>query len=244
MKILYYIPAFGNNNINIKYDILDYNISYIYNQIKSPFDLCINFYTPSPNVIKSIEENKCINKLLVYEKNGVLTELFLTNPHNAGVNEYDYIFFILDDEKITNMEFMKMIEIKQKYNFELLSPKIIKSTHRFMNLLPRGVSVNNFLEVYFLLLTPKDFTRFLSIHTINNKWMWGADFLFGYYNIKAGVAYSFEAEHVLPSNSNDGEAERCMNIYLKEKTPFKSLNDITKKYKPIELIYIDTPLKS
>lgn len=239
MKILYYIPAFGMNNIDVKHDILNHNISYIYNQIKAPFDLCINFYTPSPNVINSIKYNNCINKLFIYEKKGVLTELFLTNPNNTYVNEYDYIFFILDDVKITNIDIMKMIEIKKKYNFEILSPKIIKSTHRFMNHFTRGVSVNNFLEVYMLFLTPKDFTKFLSIHTVSNKWMWGADFLFGYFNIKAGVIYSFTAEHVLPSNSNNDEAGNCMTIYLKEKTPFNSLKDIQKKYKPIEVIYND-----
>ena len=67
------------------------------------------------------------------------------------------------------MDIMKMIEIKEKYKFEILSPKIINSTHSFMNKQTQGVSVNNFLEVYLLLLTPKDFSRFLSKHTVDRK---------------------------------------------------------------------------
>ena len=234
MKILYYIPAFGNPDTDIKYEILNHNISYIYDQIKKPFDVCINFYTHSSDVITGIQKNQCINKLLVYEKKGVLTELFLTNPNNSLIKEYDYIFFILDDVKIINMDIMKMIEIKEHNNFEILSPKIIKSTHTFMNNLSQGVSVNNFLEVYLLLLTPKDFSKFLSKYTIDNKWMWGVDFLFGHYNINVGVAYSFNAEHMLPSKSNNTEANRLMIQYLKRNTPYNCLRDITNNYKPIK----------
>ena len=234
MKILYYIPAFGNPNADIKYKILNHNISYIYDQIKKPFDICINFYTHSPDVIINIQKNPFINKLLVYEKKGVLTELFLTNPHNSLIKEYDYILFILDDVRIVNMDIMKMIEIKENNNFEILSPKIIKSTWSFMNNLSQGVSVNNFLEVYLLLLTPKDFSRFLSKYTIANKWMWGVDFLFGHYNINVGVAYSFHAEHMLPSKSNSKEAADLMIQYLKQNTPYNCLHDITNNYKPIK----------
>ena len=237
MKILYYIPAYGNPNAMIKYKILNHNISYIYDQIKKPFDICINFYTHSPYVITSIQKNHCINKLLVYEKKGVLTELFLTNPYNSLIKEYDYIFFILDDVRIVNMDILKMIEIKENNNLEILSPKIMKSTHSFMNNLSQGVSVNNFLEIYLLLLTPKDFSRFLSKYTIANKWMWGVDFLFGYYNINVGVAYSFHAEHMLPSKSNCEEAARLMIQYLKQNTPYNCLRDITNNYKPIKIWY-------
>lgn len=235
MKLLYYIPGFGSPNTDIKYEILNHNISYIYNQIKNTFDISINFYTPpSPKLISSIQKNHCINQLLVYEKKGVLTELFLTNPNNLIIEDYNYIFFILDDVKIIDIDIMRMIEIKETNNFEILSPKIINSTHSFMNHLSQGLSINNFLEVYLLLLTPKDFSTFLSIHTVDNKWMWGVDFLFGHYNIKVGVAYNFIVEHMLPSDSNGNEASFLMIQYLKQNTPYNCLNDINNKYKPIK----------
>ena len=233
MKLLYYIPAFGNPNSNIKYEILNHNISYIYNQIKNKFDICINFYNLSPIVIFNIKKNSCINKLFVHEKKGVLTELFLTNPYNSHIKEYDYIFFIFDHVKIVNIDIMEMIKIKKKYNFQILSPKIIKSTHKYMNKISKGISINNFLEVYLLLLTPNDFYTFLSKHTIENKWMWGVDLLFGYYNIKVGIVYNFTAEHMLYSKSNRKEAGQLMVQYIKKYTPYNNYRDICNNYKPI-----------
>ena len=236
MKILYYIVAYGKPNKKIKYELLNYNLTYIYNQIKTSLDVIINIYTSSPE-LTSLKKKNFINKLLVYEKKGVLTELFLTNPNNSLIKEYDYILFVLDDVKIVNIDIMKMIEIKKKYNFEILSPKIIKSSHSFMNKFSQGISVNNFLEIYFLLLTPKDFNTILSKHTIENKWMWGVDLLFGYYNIKVGVVYNFIAEHILESQANYIEAESLMIQYLKQYTPYNCIKEIENKYQPIKYKY-------
>lgn len=234
MKFLYYIPGFGEPNIKSKLGFLEHNIEYIYNQNKEPIDICINLYTPSPNTIQKLQSNKYINKVLVYEKKGVLTELFLTNPNNSIVQEYDYILFIFDDIKIINIDIMKMIEMKKKYNFELLSPKILKATHNFMYLHNRGVSINNCLELYFLLLEPKNFYILLSLNTIENKWMWGVDFLFGYNNIKVGIYFDSVVEHMLPSKSNRKEALGLCNNFIKQNTKFNKLNDLKKKYKPIK----------
>lgn len=234
MKLLYYIPSFGEPNLKVKVSILQHNIKYIYNQNKEPIDICINLYTSSPETIRNLECNKYINKLFVYEKKGVLTELFLTNPNNSIVKDYDYIFFIFDDIKIRNINIMKMIEIKKKYNFELLSPKILKATHRFMSLYDNGISINNFLEIYFLLSEPKDFYKFISLHTIENKWMWGVDFLFGYNNIKVGIYFDSVVEHMISSNSNKKEAFTLCNNFIKKKTEFNDINDLKKKYKSIK----------
>lgn len=239
MKLLYYIPSFGEPNLKLKVSILEHNIEYIYNQNKEPIDICINLYTSSPETIRNLECNKYINKVFIYEKKGVLTELFLTNPNNSIVQEYDYILFIFDDIKIINIDIMKMIEIKKKYNFELLSPKILKATHRFMNLHNCGVSVNNCLELYFLLLEPKNFYKLISLNTIENKWMWGVDFLFGYNNIKVGIYFNSIVEHMLPSKSNKKEALRLCNNFIKKHTTFKNINDLKKKYKPIKQYYKD-----
>lgn len=239
MKLLYYIPGFGEPNLKLKVSILEHNIEYIYNQNKEPIDICINLYTSSSEIIRNLECNKYINKVFVYEKKGVLTELFLTNPNNSIVQEYDYILFIFDDIKIININIMKMIEIKKKYNFELLSPKILKATHRFMNLYNNGISINNCLEVYFILLEPENFYKFLSLNTIENKWMWGLDFLFGYNEIKVGIYFDSIVEHMLPSKSNRIEALRLCNNFIKKKTKFNNINDLKKRYKPIKQYYKD-----
>ena len=51
----------------------------------------------------------------------------------------------------------------------------------------RKINSPTFVIMKRYLMKHKDFLRFISIHTIENKWMWGADFLFGFFNIKAGV---------------------------------------------------------
>jgi hypothetical protein len=232
MKLLYYIPAFGEKDIELKYNILTHNLDYIYNIINEKFDICINFYTVSDNIKNKLKSIHFIDNLYIYEKEGVLTELFLTNPNNAHIPNYDYILFALDDVKIQTIDLKNMIEIKEKYKIEILSPKIVKSTWKFMNKFT-DLTINNFMEVYLMLLTPADFTKFCSINTVNNKWMWGVDFLFGFYNIKVGVLHTCIAEHILPSKSKHIEAQKLMAEYLKTQTKYTNLNQIKKDFPEI-----------
>lgn len=232
MKLLYYLPSFGSPDEDKKYEILLHNLTYIYNTINEKFDVCINFYIICDKVKQELKLLPFINNLYFYEKKGVLTELFLTNPDNKIISNFDYILFVLDDVKIIDINLKKMIEVKQTYNIEILSPKILKSTHSFMNS-STDLTINNFLEVYLLLLTPVDFQRFCSIHTIKNKWMWGVDFLFGFYKIKTGVLNCCVAEHMLPSKSIKGEAYLLMNDYIRTHTNYQCLDDIRKAVSPI-----------
>ena len=136
-----------------------------------------------------------------------------------------------------------MIEIKEKYNIEILSSKILKSSYSYMNVLT-DLSITNFIEIYLLLLRPQDLMTFFSLYTIKNRWMWGIDLLFGYYNIKAGILNTCIAEHVLPSESNSSEAGALMNDYLKTYTKYNDYIDIWKDYQPlIETIKIENSLK-
>ena len=181
MKLLYYLPAFGGPNLYYKMRILHYNIHYIFNQTKQPFDIIINLYEVDPKILTGLRDflNKqnCITNVYITAKKGVLTELFLTNPHNTKIDNYDYILFILDDVKLHQLNIDNMIKIKEKFKIEILSPKIINSSHLYMNSGKDTLTINSSLEVYCLLMTPKDMMRFFSIHTVQNKWMWGVDFL-------------------------------------------------------------------
>jgi len=232
MKLLYYLPAFGEGNIEIKRDILLHNLQILYDTIKEPFDLIINMYSPSELTKLYLHGLHYIDNLYIYEKKGVLTELFLTNPDNKRIPSYDFILFVLDDVKFVNFDLAKMIEIKECYNIEFLSPKILKSTHTFMNAYT-GLTINNFLEVYLLLLTPTDFTLFCSQYSVENKWMWGPDYMFGYNKIRVGVLHDCVADHVLPSKSEGDKADILMSQYFKEHTPFKSIWQVRREIQPI-----------
>jgi hypothetical protein len=234
MKLLYYLASIGQPNLNTKNKILLDNLIKINKSISENFDVIINCYDSENdkkiyNLIKSLN---FIDNIYFYTKKGVLTELFLTNPYNSYVNKYDYIIFILDDVQILNVNIKNMISIKEKYNIKFLSPKVIKSTHSFMNE-NNNLTINNFLEVYFLLLNPINFYRFISLYTIENKWMWGVDFLFGHYGIKTGVINNFSVLHLLPTKSDKETAKKCLSEFLKKKTSFNSINEIKKKYNPI-----------
>jgi hypothetical protein len=145
----------------------------------------------------------------------------------------------MDDVKIFDMKLREMIRIKERLNISVISPKIINSTYTYMHI-HNDVTINNFLEIYLLLLNPSDFNHFIGLYTIDNRWMWGIDLLFGHFNIKAGVANKFSAIHVLPSKSNHTDARACLDAYINTHTPFKCPFEIFQTYKAIAYQCDDT----
>jgi len=237
MKFLYYLACIGDPDLDLKLKLLSHNLTYLHKNLDTNFDVMINSYETNNdknNKIKNtVQTFNFIDEMFFFNKKGILTEVFLTNTYNNNVDNYDFIFFVLDDIKIENIDIYDMIKIKNKYNIEIFSPKVINSSWKFMNMY-NYLTFHNFLEIYFLLLSPKDFHKFFSLHTIENKWIWGIDFLFGYLNINSGVMNKYSVKHMIPSKSNQQEGYNLMMNYLKEKTPFKSLNEIRSKYKPIK----------
>ena len=238
MKLLYYLACIGNPQFETKLNILNQNVKIINDSIKTKFDIIINLYETDSHyenaLLKMLSSHPYIDNVHIYTKKGVLTELFLTNTYNATIHQYDYILFILDDVLLENIDIMAIAKIKQEYKLEIVSPKIRKSTWPYMNTYNDCLTINNFLEVYCLLMSPDDMVKFFSLYTVENKWMWGVDHLFGYYNVNAGVIHTYSAIHMLPSKSSKGEASRLMNEYIRSKTIFKSFGDIFKIYKAIK----------
>ena len=235
MKFIYYLAAIGTPDIETKINILQHNLEYIYKNINEKYDIIINCYNSYEIIKKTIQDIKFLNNKYFYNKEGILTELWLTNPYNDKLNEYEYILFILDDVRIDNMDINNMIEIKKKYNIEILSPKIINSTHKYMNEY-NNITIHNFLEIYCLLLCPIDFIKYSLMNTIENKWMWGPDLLFGHYKIYACVNNNYSATHMIPSKSNKEEAYKLMNKYFTQKR--FTLDYINKTYMPVKNILL------
>jgi len=237
MKLLYYLPAIGKPNLEIKQQILLDNLLYIYRQINQRFDISITFYDASPEIRYMLSNLPFLENIYIYEKKGILTELFLTNPNNIYNKNYQHIIFTLDDVKIINMNIRKMIRVKQKYNIKIMSPVVLKSTHWYMMSKPSNMlTIHNQLEPYLLLLTPRDFKIFCSIHTIKNKWMWGPDLLFGYYKISAGVLRNCAVEHVLPSKSDGNKASNLSVEYLRRYTKYSNYAQVNSDYAPIKQV--------
>ena len=228
MRFVYYLAAIGHRGLEVKLNILSKNLNHIYSVLNTKFDIVVNCYNSEDVVYNFVQQFTFLNKKMFHNKPGVLTELFLTNPHNTTLNNYDYILFMLDDVEIQELNLNEMIKIKEKYKIEILSPKVINSTHSFMNSYASHIlTINNALEVYCLLLKYKDFKRFLSIHTVENKWMWGVDFLFGHFNIKTGVYNKSSVQHMLlPSKKNTNNANKLMRTYLRDINFYGNIKDI------------------
>ena len=241
MKFLYYLAAFGNPYFSKKVEVLLHNLIYLNEHLNQSFDLIINCYETDQKTIEYInrlaKNLNFIDNFYLYNKKGVLTELFLTNPYNKLVNNYDYVLFTLDDIKIININIWDMIRVKRKYNIRFLSPKVLNSTKyfKYMSKYNRNiVTINNCLEIFMLLFSSKDFFKFISLYTIKNKWMWGIDHLFGYYKIRAGMVNRYSVNHLFTGGSNKHLARRLAEEYLKEKKiPFRTLRHIRNKYSAV-----------
>lgn len=212
MKLTYYLAAIGNPDYNIKLSILKHNLLYLKNQgVK--VDIIVNCYDKS---FQSTHlDRKMYNKLYIHYKKGVLTELWHSNPYHGKLN--DIILFILDDVRLFNFNVKNNLLVKNKYKIDLYSPKIVKATHRFMQIDFPGLVTTNRVEVYCLLLNKTDFFRYLKENPVYNKWLWGVDLIMGYLGFNPGINYTSSAIHVLPSKANRKEAYQLMIRYLKEK---------------------------
>jgi len=242
MKFLYYLSCIGNPEFNIKKNILYQNLIYIFYDLKCNFDIIINLYELDENYYNELttllESLNFITNKYIYVKKGVLSEVFLTNPYNKYIYNYDYILYILDDVKITNLNLNHMIQIKEQYELEIISPKIINSSHDKWNSLSGNIlSINNYLEIYCFLMNPKNIKKFFSLHSIENKWGWGVDLIFGHLNIKVGTYYNCLVEHSLNSMSNQKEGIKCLVEYLGKHS--LTIEDIRKKSYLIEKINLN-----
>jgi len=216
MKILYYLGAFGSPEIESKIKILENNLKIINKNI-SKFSILINDYSSCEKKIKnSLNKFKFLDNIYYNNKKGVLYELWINNPFNLEIHKYDYIILTLDDVEFRNINILDMINYKNKFNLNILSPKISNATHDFMFDKPNNIlTINNFNEMYFYLMTPKDYFYYLSINTIENKWLWGVDFMFNYFKIKTGIIFKYEALHKFKFKNDNTEARYLMKKYLK-----------------------------
>ena len=215
MRFLYYLPAIGSPNLPKKLEILNHNLHYIHENIGTNFSIIVNCYSDSDEVLIFLKQFEFLDNVFDHCKEGVLTELWLTNPHNNVIKSFDYVLFILDDVLIQNLDIHKLIEIKTEYNLRLISPRVINATYTYMQSF-NGLTLNNALEIYCLLLTPEDFDLYASKNTVCNRWMWGVDLLFGHWKINTGVYHKHTVLHSLPSMSDFREAYKLGDEYVQQ----------------------------
>jgi hypothetical protein len=212
MKLVYYLAAIGQPNYDVKLEILLHNIRYLKKQ-NIGIELIVNAYDDSFK-IDAVE--KIVDSCNIHRKKGVLTELWHSNPFHNLIKD-KYMLFILDDIKLINYDVKQNVILKQKFKLDLFSPKVIKATHGFMQIKFNGLITTNRVEVYCLLLTFKDFEKYLEFNPVWNKWIWGVDLIMGYLGFSPGINFCSSVEHMLESKADRGEARMLMMRYLDEK---------------------------
>lgn len=238
MRLLYYLAAIGNINYDEKQNIFFKNINTIYDSLGESFDVIINMYDQDDSFINKISINKKINSYYIHSKKGVLVELLKTNPHNDKIKNYDYIIFILDDVLIQKFDIWEMIKIKEKYSIDIISPCIHNATHfRLMDNFQENTNlkITNAIEIYCIFVTSQIFLKYLNTHDIKNKWMWGHDFMLGYFGFTNAIYKNCDCSHMFPQHnfSFKNDARKMMMEFIKMHK-FNDLNEITKLYPPIK----------
>ena len=241
MKLCYYLACIGEPNLNTKIDVLHRNINYLGKQLQEKIDIIVNYYDirDTAPFLSKIKENQWVGQCYLHQKPGVLVELWLTNPHHKLIENYNYIFFCLDDIKIIELNLLNLVAIKKKYHLDLISPCVQQATHKFLmtnkNNRDRNLYLTNAIEIFCLLLEPKDFKKYMNIQDIDNKWIWGVDFMLGYFGLKCGIYMDYKVRHLYPQRNGKfrSQASRLMGKYLK-KHNFSSLRDVRGKYPPIK----------
>jgi hypothetical protein len=89
--------------------------------------------------------------------------------------------------------------------------------------------LTNRVEIFCILLKPKDFEKLMSLCDLENPNIWGMDYIMSHFNIKTAVYHKCITEHYLESKSNHTEAINQMVKYLK-KFGYSSDKEIIDKY--------------
>ena len=217
-SFLYYLSAIGSPDLEIKLEILSHNLLYLYNNLNYSYNIIVNIYDDDATQIeKLLNSFTFLNNIFIHHKKGRLVELWKTNPYHNLINNYDYILYNLDDIKIEKMDIHELIDVKNKYSIEFLSPKVLYATHPYMyNQNDNILAFANKIEIYTLLLTSTDFFKFMDINDIENTHTWGIDLVLGYFNIKSAIYFKFDVSHQLVSNTNKDIADFQMQNYLKK----------------------------
>ncbi len=233
MKFCYYLAAIGTGDLNVKLEILEANLKYIHQQVGS-FDIIVNCYNSLQDVTKLLDQLEFLDNIHIHHRAGVLVELWFTNPHHYRLEQYDYIMFMLDDIRLLNLDIQHMIQLKNDHQLNFISPRVRGSTHKYFMDQDKGktLALTNVVEVYCMLLTPHDFYRYMAINNFDNRWIWGVDFMFGYFGIKSGIYYDYDVQHVLESKANVGEAYNSMVKYLRQ-YGFNNIKEVSQIYPEI-----------
>lgn len=223
MRILVFISGFGAPHINEKLNILQNNLCLL-QQTKPEqaiLDVWIAQYDDSFRIPN--EYAKFINgQIVVYYEKGFVGHFFqiITTPDR--VKDYDYLFCILDDIQLeNNFNLTKMIEIKETWNLNILSP-CINPKSKFLYSYMLANDIPNLLlkipfkcEYFCYLMDYKSYCQYHPFFHKDNPYMWGMDcIIVKHMKLRVGLLNTMTMIHYYVHES-----------YTELDTPRKALKD-------------------
>lgn len=230
-KILLYICGFGPPHTKTKLKILRRNLQVISSQLNTSPDIVVNCYSykcarDMRVFFSEYVGHKLFTNIWIHVvEGGVLAEMWLCNPYNYISVNYDQIIMILDDVLITHLQLNRFEKCKKTFNLDIISAKVINSSYRkLMQEFQRGESekIDCPAEMFLYMMNADAFKRYISIQNVQNRWIWGIDFLLLHIGFKVGISKECTCKHLYKSHM-DISKSKDMFIFLENHFPDKKL---------------------
>ena len=217
MKVAVIIMGFGDPYWDKKVDILKNNIKILE---KWEPDYYVSQYT--------LDKDIDIPNLNVIKNKGILGQLLYDNWHPDKFINYDHIIILLDDIELQdNFDLDYIVNIKNKYNFDILSPSLTndsKFSHSFMLHENKNyiIKETNFCELFCYVMNFETYKKFYGFIDRENPWIWGMDtILRTVMGFNIGILNNVNIKHYF-KGSGSMKARTDMHEYLKKyNVPFK-----------------------
>jgi len=150
-----------------------------------------------------------IDNCEIIRESGVIGEFIYRHLTPDKISIFDKVVLILDDINLKdNCNLSKMIEIQEKFKFNIISPSASKKSklgfdfmkHDF-NAEPSSVFSVNYLEFFMYLFDIKNgvqsYQTWHSLINENTKWLWGIDLILNkVFNMKLGLINDMQFDHL------------------------------------------------
>ena len=224
------IPGFGGPNIEHKCQILESNIHIIrtYKWIKKlTIKICVYDKSAFTIIPDELLNDPDINWIY---KQGIVGEFLLTEacPFIDIHDTIEYILILLDDIELqSNINFSKMIEYMETFNFDIISPVLTPDSKYQFNYMLQMSNYNNIISVtsacelfcYFMKYETY-VSKYYPIIEKFNPWMWGLDMmLYKYFKLNIGLINGMTMKHHYKNYAYSPINQKSIHTQIENKLP-------------------------
>lgn len=205
-------PGFGQPHVDIKKQILEYNIHRIFatSWKKVLWTVCVYDET-------DISDISCKYDINVIREKGIVGEYIKKHATPYVVQDYDYVLLLLDDILLMpNVNFDKIIKIKKELRLDIVSPTLTLDSHvvyHYMLTNPMeqyDVKITSFCELFCFLMDPMSYEiYFKNIDAVTNPWLWGLDLILAHkLHLQVGMLNNMNMKHFFSKTCYDKHPDK------------------------------------